>query len=54
MAHTSILSQLLQQVDIDLKTAVDCLNQWFSTFLGPWTIFFEKISNGPLCYADAS
>ena len=26
MAHTSILSQLLQKVDIDLKTAVDCVN----------------------------
>ena len=26
MAHTSILSQLLQKVDIDLRTAVDCVN----------------------------
>ena len=26
MEHTSILSQLLQKVDIDLKTAVDCVN----------------------------
>ena len=25
-AHTSILSQLLQKVDIDLRTAVDCVN----------------------------
>jgi len=23
------------------------LNQWFSTFLGPWTIFLNKISDGP-------
>ena len=26
MAHTSILSQLLQKVDIDLRTAVDCVS----------------------------
>ena len=26
MAHTSILLQLLQKVDIDLRTAVDCVN----------------------------
>ena len=26
MAHSSILSQLLQKVDIDLRTAVDCVN----------------------------
>ena len=26
MAHTSILSQLLQKVDIDLRTLVDCAN----------------------------
>ena len=26
MAHTSILSQLLQKVDIDLRTAMDCVN----------------------------
>ena len=26
MAHTLILSQLLQKVDIDLRTAVDCVN----------------------------
>ena len=26
MAHTSILSQLLQKVNIDLRTAVDCVN----------------------------
>ena len=26
MAPTSILSQLLQKVDIDLRTAVDCVN----------------------------
>ena len=26
MAHASILSQLLQKVDIDLRTAVDCVN----------------------------
>ena len=26
MAHLSILSQLLQKVDIDLRTAVDCVN----------------------------
>ena len=26
MAHTSMLSQLLQKVDIDLRTAVDCVN----------------------------
>ena len=25
-AHTSILSHLLQKVDIDLRTAVDCVN----------------------------
>ena len=27
MAHTSILSPLLQKVDIDLRTAVDCVNK---------------------------
>ena len=26
LAHTSILSQLLQKADIDLRTAVDCVN----------------------------
>ena len=26
MAHTSISSQLLQKVDIDLRTMVDCIN----------------------------
>ena len=26
MAHTSILSELLQKVDIDLRTAVDCVH----------------------------
>ena len=26
MEHTPILSQLLQKVDIDLRTAVDCVN----------------------------
>ena len=26
MAHTSILSKLLQKVDIDLRKAVNCLN----------------------------
>ena len=26
MAHTSILSQLQQKVDIDLRTAVNCVN----------------------------
>ena len=26
MAHTSILSQLQQKVDIDLRTTVDCVN----------------------------
>ena len=26
MAHTSILSQLLQKVDIDLRTTVNCIN----------------------------
>ena len=26
MAHTSILSQLLQNINIDLRTAVDCVN----------------------------
>ena len=26
VAHTSIFSQLLQKVDIDLRTAVDCVN----------------------------
>jgi len=30
-----------------------CLDQWFSTFFGPWTIF-KKISDGALCYADTS
>jgi len=28
------------------------LKQWFSTFCGSWTTFFQKISDGPLCYAD--
>jgi len=29
------------------------LDQWLSTFFGPWTIF-KNVSYGPICYADIS